>query len=267
MQPEPKPQPTTGRYNVPALVECYGGRGPMNLYMHINRDPGFIYFTNPKVACSSTKASLNVEVARRSDTPLKLASMIEVHLREKNPLLSPNQIPAPYFQGMMTDPEVVRFSFVRDPLQRFCSAYLSKLAENRRNSRLKFRLTSYLKRTDQAGISVEEFARLCRDDPTVRDFDGHWRLQRNQIAFDLVDYTFVGNQKTFADDFRAVSRRIFGEEIPMFDTRTAFGRKTRSAKLADGVISEVRADVEAAYADDYRMIEEIRDRGLDRLDA
>lgn len=119
---------------VQALVDDHGSRPVLNRHVHVSPEHGFIYFSNPKVACSSTKASLNLAVAERAGQDLVLSSMEDIHSRTHNPLLTPRDVGWKRFGTMMRDPDVFRFSFVRDPLKRFVSAYLSKLDENKRGS-------------------------------------------------------------------------------------------------------------------------------------
>lgn len=106
---------------------------------------------------------------------------------------------------------------------------------------------------------------MVREDEEVRELDPHWRLQRRQICFDVVDYGFIGDHNHFARDFDLIARRIFGAPIEVFDTRTAFNRFTRPSDVE--VTEQIRRDVEVAYAEDYAMLDEIRSRGLDRMAA
>ena len=102
-----KPRPAKG-----------GGKIPLRRYQHLHISPefGFIYVSNPKVACSSTKASLNLEVAARQGIDHRIDSMEQIHSRQHNLLLMPKQMGRKKFEAMLQDPSVLRFSFVRDPV-------------------------------------------------------------------------------------------------------------------------------------------------------
>ncbi|MEM9779370.1 MAG: hypothetical protein AAF813_05605, partial [Pseudomonadota bacterium] len=69
----------------------------------------------------------------------------------------------------------------------------------------------------------------------------------------------------FAEDFAKVSRRIFGEEVEVFDTRARFQRFTQARKAAQEVSDTLRANIQSAYAADFDMLAEIADRGLNRM--
>ncbi|MEM7615054.1 MAG: sulfotransferase family 2 domain-containing protein, partial [Pseudomonadota bacterium] len=183
------PQPTPYE----ALEAVYSTGRDMNHNLHVSPQHGFIYCTNPKVACSSTKATLNLAVARRAgDMDFSIPSMEHVHKRRANPIKNPTQVGVKRFNAMMVDPDVFRFTFTREPVGRFCSAYLSKLSRGKGNSGMSGRLWAHMGWPDDYVLTLEEFGALCAQDTAIRDFDPHWRLQRMQIAFDVIDYSFLG---------------------------------------------------------------------------
>lgn len=243
-----------------------GDQAALRRYRHLHISPEFrfIYVSNPKVACSSTKASLNLEVAARQGIEHRIESMEQIHSRQHNPLLMPRQLGRKRFEAMLHDPDVLRFSFVRDPVARFCSAYMSKLDEGKRGSGMAQRLWAHMGWPKDYPLTLEEFGELCAADPTIRDFDPHWMLQRSRLFFDEFDYGFIGRHESFDQDFCAVSRRIFGAEIEIFDTRETFHRVTGGNRKAREVSDSLRRNVETAYAGDFEMIEQIGLRGLDR---
>lgn len=251
---------------IQALVRSHGTRALANRHIHVSPEFRFIYFSNPKVACSSTKATLNLAVAERQGIPLKITSMEEVHSRGHNPLLTPRKMGWKQFGKMLEDPEVFRFTFVRDPLKRFVSAYRSKLDANKRGSGQTQRLFAHMGWPKDYPLTLAEFACLVRTEPEVLDLDPHWRPQRRQIGFDAVDFDFIGDHAAFDRDFGLVAQRIFGGPLEVFDTRKAFERYTRVPHEAE-VTDEIRKAVAEAYAEDYAMLDEIRDRGLGQLAA
>jgi hypothetical protein len=113
-------------------------------------------------------------------------------------------------------------------------------------------------------LSLEEFANAAAEDETVRDIDPHWRLQRTQIAWDLVDYTFIGRHDHFAEDFATLAARLYGARTPVeiFDTRSRFGRYTEAPKLAADITEDLRRVIHRAYEADYDMLSEIEAAAL-----
>ncbi len=251
-----KPRPAKG-----------GGKIPLRRYQHLHISPefGFIYVSNPKVACSSTKASLNLEVAARQGIDHRIDSMEQIHSRQHNLLLMPKQMGRKKFEAMLQDPAVLRFSFVRDPVARFCSAYMSKLDVGKRGSGMARRLWAHMGWPKDYPLTLEEFGELCAGDTAIRDFDPHWMLQRSRLFYDSFDYGFIGRHENFATDFGAVSRHIFGTEIEIFDTRKTFQRVTGGNRKAQEVSDTLRRNIESAYAADFEMLEDIAARDLNRL--
>jgi len=248
-----------------ALVANYGDRRRMDFNIHVCPDRSFLYFNSPKVVCSTTKASLNSAIAARQGRALELASMDDVHDRALNPMLTPKQVGYPVFDAMLTDPAVLRFSFVRDPVTRFCSAWRSKLQPRSRGTGPGAKLFAAMGWDAARFPTIEAFAGEAKRNPEVRDFDPHWRLQRRQIGFDLVGYDFIGHQESWAEDFAALTTRLWGVPAPVFDTRARFHKFKKSRTHVDEVGPALRRDIEAAYAEDFEMLEQIRARGLDRL--
>lgn len=249
---------------VQPLVDCHPDRNQFNRQVHISKDHGFIYFNNPKVACSTLKATLNTAVAERAGETLTYRSMADIHARNFNPLLRPKTLGYRRFATMLAAPDVVRFAFVRDPVSRFCSAYLNKLRGVDR-SVIRTWLWTHLGLAAEKDLPIAEFARLAREDEVIRDFNPHWRLQRKHICFDHVDWTMIGNIRSLSTDIETLGERIFGGALAVQDTRTLFGQSTNSASLASELTPATKADIEAAYAADYEMMEEIAARNLHQL--
>jgi len=245
----------------------YGSAAGLDYNVHLWKSPAFVFFSNPKVACSTTKASLNLAVAAASGQTHAITSMHEVHDRAHNLLLSPGQIGDDLFSGMLDDPRVIKFAFVRDPVSRLCAAYLTKLVPRSNPdigwvNDIRNKLFDLLRLDHDSTLSFEAFARLCAESETVRELDPHWRLQRREISFDQVPYSFIGNQARWAGDFALVSGRIFGAPVEVFDVRKIFRRSSTARELAASLSGRTRRRIEQAYAADFAMLEEIDSRGL-----
>lgn len=247
------------------LKKHYGSAGEMNHNIHVSLPEQFIYVTNPKVACSSTKATLNLAHAAANGIAHDIPSMAAVHARQDNPLPSPSKVGVEVFEKMLADPAVCRFTFTREPVGRFFSAYLSKLAPGKRNSGMAKRLWAHMGWEKDYPLTIEEFGEMCATDSAIRDFDPHWRLQRDQIAWGLIDYTFIGDHARFGADFSALLQRLFGQEVEIFDTRAAFNRFTKAGSSSREVSPGLLKNIQSAYAADFEMLSEIEARGLNRL--
>ncbi len=247
-----------------ALVAHYGKAAVMNRRIHVSQEYGFVYVNNPKVACSTIKATLNLAVAARTGrTDFGFATLTQIHDRHHTLLARPREVGRAAFDAMMIDPGILRFTFTRDPVARFCSAYLDKLAGGAGSSRIAGRLWAYMGWPADKVLTLEAFAELCATDRSVLTMDPHWQPQRAQIAFDVVDYSFIGAQEQFALDFASVLERIFpGQGMQAVDTRTMFGHRSAARQALADLPDTVQQAVRRAYAADYDMLAEIAARRL-----
>lgn len=247
-----------------ALAAHYGTAGAMSRRLHIDPAQRFVYVNNPKVVCTTIKATLNVEAARQLGVSYTPRRMRDVHDHRRQVLLQPTALGAERFDAVMRDPSVLRFSFVRDPVARLVSAYADKLAGGAGSSRMAEKLWKHMGLADDCVLTQEAFAEACIDDPEVLHLDQHWHPQRKQLAFDIIDYGFLGAQERFDADFARVLARLFPQGAEVLDTRALLGHRTQPAKLAP--LSEaLQTRLRETYAEDYDMLAEIRARGLDRL--
>jgi len=242
--------------------KLYGSGAAADYNIHVSTRDNYIYFVNPKVACSSIKATLNTREAAGQGHPFALTSMDDVHSRSLNPLQTPGEVGAAVFNRMLADQHVTRFSFVRDPVRRVCSAYLSKIGSGTYWSKEAKKLHDHLGLGTEAKLSLAEFIQACAEDETARDLDPHWRLQRKQICWDFVDYTFIGRHEHFADDFATLTAHVFGDPVEVFDSRTTFGHHSPSPQLSGELSDDLRHLIERVYAADYDMLAEIAQREL-----
>lgn len=247
-----------------ALADHYGGAGAMSRRLHVDPGQRFVYVNNPKVVCTTIKATLNAQAARRLGVPYAPGRMRDVHDHQRQVLLQPKALGAARFDEMMRDPAVLRFSFVRDPVARLVSAYADKLAGGAGSSAMAGKLWAHLGLAQDRALTLEAFAEACIEDAQALHLDQHWHPQRKQLAFDVIDYGFLGAQERFDADFARVLAKLFPEGAEVLDTRALLGHRTQSAKRAP--LSEaLQARLHKTYAEDYDMLAQVRARGLDRL--
>lgn len=236
----------------------------MNRAIHIWEEPAFIFLSNPICACSTLKMSLNLSVARvsgRSDFTITDPKMI--HRRSENLLKTPRQLGYDRFESMLDDPKVTVFAFVRDPHSRFLSAWSKKLAHETPH-------VAQVRRHLDVGpdvpldrfLSLDQFASEVRRDSALRDLNGHWRLQRNQIFFDDLPMTVHGRIENFAADAQRIFTRIFGADRYILRDAVTLNpaNASRNHKLGKSLSPSAKADVAEAYAPDSAMLEEIARR-------
>ncbi|MBS2936559.1 sulfotransferase family 2 domain-containing protein [Nocardioides sp. J2M5] len=132
------------------------------------------------------------------------------------------------------------FAFVRDPLDRFVSAWRDKVVAN-----------NYYRFDEQTHArmqAIEEFARwtATHDLSAVPGTDQHLTLQSRMIDLNRVD--FVGRLETFDRDFAEVCERIGAPAVPSApQNQTAPGGQDRRAS------DELRELVSQMYRRDYQV--------------
>lgn len=132
------------------------------------------------------------------------------------------------------------FAFVRDPLDRFVSAWHDKVVDHN--------YYDFDPATHQRMQQVEEFARWTaeQDLSAVPGTDQHLTLQSRMIDLNRVD--LVGRLETFDRDFAQVCERIGAPAVPTAPkNQTAPGGRDRQ------VSDELRELVARMYARDYQV--------------
>jgi hypothetical protein len=133
------------------------------------------------------------------------------------------------------------FAFVRDPLDRFVSAWHDKVVDNN--------YYDFDPATHERMQAVEEFARwtAAQDLAAVPGTDQHLTLQSRMIDLNRVD--FVGRLETFDRDFAEVCERIGAPAVPSAPkNQTAPGGRDRQ------VSDELRELVASMYRRDYQVL-------------
>jgi Sulfotransferase family len=224
-----------------------------NYSVHVSNEFHFVYFNNPKCACTTIKASLNLACAAALGRKLEYGSIADIHNRNHNLLLRPDQIGYTKFKDIIDDSSYFKFCFLREPVQRIASAFASKLTWQ---SESLARLNRSLRRSDDATLTFPEFIELLLSHKDVRDMDEHWRLQRKQICYDCVPFDRVGLFENLDADLAAVLGQIFDgdEERPIFDVRHHFpGNTSHSRIVTQTLTADMKATINRIYNDDVIM--------------
>ena len=118
-----------------------------------------------------------------------------------------------------------KVTFVRHPLERLLSAYLSKIADNADNhmnrgkkifSRVKSEIitkTRKVTKDTNPQVTFEEFLEyVMMDNPYRFWVDIHWNLYNDACHFCDVDFDFIGSFETLEDDVSYVLRKMYSSE-------------------------------------------------------
>jgi hypothetical protein len=224
-----------------------------NYSVHISNEFRFIYFNNPKCACTTIKASLNLACAAALGQKLEYTSIADIHDRRRNLLLTPADIGYQRFLEMLADQSFFKFCFIREPVARMVSAFASKLSWE---SELLIALNRRLGRADRSPLALPEFVEALSTQDDLRDMDEHWRLQRKQVCFDLVWFDKIGLFEDLEADLRAVLGRLFGTQtgVSIFDVRRSFlGNTSNAGKLVQNLTKETIRKICEIYREDVDL--------------
>lgn len=192
---------------------------------HIYADERFkiIYCANPKVACSTWKATLLSLHLNETDL-----SSIDVH----NPSVL-KRFGIVSFK-YLTEDEIrhrlrtyFKFMFSRHPFERLVSAYIDKFTKYNRYT-LTFRkrygrriqkMYRKKKRPTGNGVTFSEFVRFLTDtDAKVFSYNPHWASQVRLCQPCLVSYDFIGEWKNFVQDSQYIMKvleKLVGRDVSL----------------------------------------------------
>ena len=242
-----------------AVTELLGGVEALNYFTHLQQDLGFVYFAVPAVANIRTIGSLNLATARAEGVEHEYRQMKQVYNRQAAIVPNPNMTGYSIFNEMLEDPEVIRMAFLRDPAERFAVIYRSMFSTNTLRSMPRQKVFDHLGVPITENLTMLDLAELVHEEPELKALSPQLRSQRQMLAFDLVDYSFIGRHERWDEDFSRISYDIFGREVEKFDPQLLFKVDPEGVGMKIELDDETRAAIELAYAEDYEMLEEVEE--------
>jgi Sulfotransferase family len=149
----------------------------------------------------------------------------------------------------MLNGDAFRFAFVRDPVRRVESAYLSKGVKHRRYpGRAALQELLGLPVGPDKDLTFEQFiAAIEMQDPLQMDV--HWRPQHLNLMHGLVDYDLVGRLETFVADVARIREATGMPDIPIEPQNVS---RRGATSLLDGR-SDLLRKVHDLYARDFEL--------------
>ena len=238
------------------FIQNFNGERQFNYSIHVSDDFGFIYFNNPKCGCSTTKATLNLACAAVAGRELVYTSKADIHQRSKNILRRPADVGYDRFVEMLDDKAILKFAFMRDPVDRLASAFENKLTWNSVHKRA---LNLALGRPAEQPVAFADFVSMIADNHTLRDIDEHWRLQKKQICYDLVPgqklFTFENLEVELENLLHQLFKR---DDLPVFDIRKHFvGNVSASRRRLAEIKPSESQMILSTYAQDVHLYNQI----------
>jgi len=242
-----------------AVLREVGTRWRVNQLTFIDEEIGFVYLAAPASANVRTIGSLQKGVAHLRGQTLELPTLKKVLNRDECIIASPKALGFQVFNQMLEDESVIKFTFVRDPIERFAAVYRNQFSINTKNGVQRVKLFEFLGVPLEENLSMLDLAELMAEEEGLKALSPQLMAQRKLLAFDLLDYDFIGRHETWDKDFPRISMEVFGCETPVFDPVIALSADPEGARLPVNVDAETREVLQEVYADDYEMINEIED--------
>ena len=212
---------------------------PLAVRLEVLPDLGLLYVRNPKVASSTLLSWLD--------------SMNSGHERDASrSARRDNSLPRPRELGWdrvmrMVDGEAFRFSFVRDPVTRFESAYRSKILKPTQSRRQVFEA---LGRAEDQGdeITFEEFLRAVEQQAPL-EMDIHWRPQHLMLMHPVFTFDMLGRLERFDEDIDELRRRLDLPRLPVHSRNVRRDDRPSAYEGRPDLVERVRA----IYAQDLEL--------------
>jgi len=240
-----------------AVTNVVGSRARMNYFNYLDEDLGFVYFSVPVVANVRTIGSLLKGMAHVEGQAFDLQNMKPIFDRNNGLISRPGHVGFDAFGRMLEDDSVIKFAFVRDPVERFSAVYRNQFSINTKQGQQRVKLFEHLGISLDENLSMVDLAEILTEEDGLYDISPQLMPQRSMIAYDLVDFDFIGRHERWEEDYPNIAMEIFGCETPLFDPVEALSTDPEGTKLAANVNDETRQAIEKAYAQDVEMIAEI----------
>ncbi|MDV4144800.1 sulfotransferase family 2 domain-containing protein [Shimia sp. FJ5] len=217
----------------------------------------FIYMKNHKAACTTVLATLMAHLLDLQGEGTDGIDMETVHTPPKTLLRTGTRgLTVRRAMRALDNPDVFRFTIVREPVARTVSAYADKIYKAEKPKRM---LMRYLGRPVDSEMSLSEFLDILAQDEGAREVDRHWWSQRKETSYDYIDFDFIGDTRDLKAALDHAMRQIFDVEASKFqDTRKTLGHKSHSRELMESLTTQDRANIETVFGPDLEMYEEVR---------
>jgi Sulfotransferase family len=169
---------------------------------------GCIFVKNPKAASSTVLLWLH----RIHTGDHEWAPALNIHREHRLP--RPAEVGWEELVRMLAG-GAYRFTFVRDPIRRAESAYLSKVADMERKDDWRNKVRAVLGLPQNGGqVSFDQFVAALEAEEPIR-MDAHWRPQHLNLMHPLVEYDYVGRLETFGRDLARIRAEAGLPDTPL----------------------------------------------------
>ncbi|MDC0948380.1 sulfotransferase family protein [Gammaproteobacteria bacterium] len=222
----------------------------LNYSVNYSTRYNYLYIENPKVACSSIKATLIR--AEFDDETIRWPNVDELHDRSLSPLQDMRRCCGLTRVSARQAPYT--FCLVRNPYTRLLSAWLDKIVGNAPPKRdLLLALGRGVRPINQT-ISFAEFIELIAQQ-TPSQMDAHWRRQYDQTSQNGFHFDTIGRFERLDEDWRTISEAL---QLPTF-ARNLVGERRHATgadeQLRQHYSTELVRKVREIYAIDFEAFD------------
>jgi hypothetical protein len=217
-------------------------------------EDGFVYVEIPKAACTTLKTILR---ELNTSSPLKLfvdtihetRRTMFVHARENVPLPPLNALTTTEQQYLLDDPDVLRFTVVRNPYTRLLSAWHDKvlLCEPCVDYVYSAVRGTSPRLLHKDPIEFSEFLTYIENTADAL-WDPHWRRQVDLAFPDAIKFTHIGKVEQLSNTLTLFFRHLgrdFPDTVPHINESIFRSLATYSENLAQRVFELYKPDFSA----------------------
>lgn len=211
-------------------------------YLRPMPDEGVIYVKNPKAACSTILVWLD-----RIHTGELDHEFSNIHKQHRLPKVG--EVGRRRVARMLSG-KAYRFSFVRNPVRRFESAYWDKIVYSV-NWRPKVQEALGLPPDKDAELTFEQFLTGVENQDPLSEMDPHWRPQHLNLMHPLVTYDHLGRLENFDADLEIIREQAGLPQIPHQVRNPSKHKKSEESVYANR--PDLVRRVEQVYAKDMEL--------------
>jgi len=197
-------------------LQNFYGEFDFQYFIHISIKLKYIYFEIPKTGCTTIKNLLIRSELGNQKYILNGFKDNDVHMFPKNSLLlKPFNFSKDHFNSIVNSGEFLKFAFLRDPRDRFNSAYFDKVVNN--SSNFKILLKSKLKKypnynhylSDINVMPIDLFADLLLElKEECKYIDPHFQLQEKLLPIQFVENIQIFNFDNFSKELIILGNKL-----------------------------------------------------------
>jgi hypothetical protein len=212
-----------------------------------------LYLETPKAACTTIKSLLR-DLSRAPPIEYPVGPHREsrrdmfIHIRSNVPVPSLLDLDEQTQRHVLTAPDFLRFSIVRNPYTRLVSAWRNKimLCEPGYEQIYQKLMGAMPALHSKKTLAFEQFLRFIENEPDLRSCNPHWRRQVDLLLYPAIPYTHIGKLEQLPMTMEVIGKHL-GAANPL-----RIGRSNSTAGGGRDPIDAATADrIYALYAEDF----------------